>query len=113
MIGSALTEKGGADMNTDTYLEVSADLHFPVRRRDLPGLVDNWDALANADTDGMTWVGVEEIEPTRIVKSKCRGWESIIPGTYHATCYGGYRCGRGGCFYTELPGEKGKIAKQA
>lgn len=98
-------------MKTYICLEVSADLHFPVRWRELPWLVDNWDALANADTDGMTWVGVEEIEPTRIVKSKSRGWESIIPGKYHATCFGGYRAGYGGCFYTELPGETGKMER--
>lgn len=104
---------GETDMKAYIYIEVSADLHFPVSRRELPGLVDNWEALANAGTDGMTWVGVEEIEPTRIVKSRSRGWESIIPGKYHATCFGGYRCGRGGCFYTELPGEKGKVAQLA
>lgn len=113
LAGTAQLEKGGAEMNTDIYLEISSDLHFPVDRRSLPSLLDNYDALAREDVTGMTWIGVEEVEPTRIVKRKYSGWESIIPGRYHATCFGGYRCGRGGCFYTELPGEKGKVAQLA
>lgn len=99
-------------MNRDVYLEISSDLHIQVRARDLPSLLDNYDAMANSDTHGMTWIGVEEVEPTTIVKDGLCG-ELIIHGKYHATCFGGYRCGRGGCFYTELPGEKGKVARLA
>lgn len=97
-------------MNRDVYLEISSDLHIPVDRRSLPSLLDNYDALTREDVTGMTWIGVEEVEPTTIVKNKVYG-DLNFPGKYHATCFGGYRCGRGGCFYTELPGEAGKIER--
>lgn len=99
-------------MNKDVYLEISSDLHFLADRRSLSSLLDNYDALAGQDLYGMTWIGVTELEPTTIVKDGLCG-ELIIPGRYHATCFGGYRSGRGGCFYTELPGEKGKVARLA
>lgn len=94
-------------MHRDIYLEVSDDLHFPVDRRSVPVLIDNADALGSPLPAGLAWIGVEELEPTRIEGAEIPGIETIIPGRYHATCYGGYRLGQG-CFYVELPGEIGK-----
>lgn len=91
-------------MHGDIYLEISPSLHVPVPRDSLPSLLDNYDALVKEDLCGLTWVGVEEVSPTIIRKDEAHpGWEEIILSKYHAKCFGGYRCGRGGCFYKALP----------